>query len=79
MKDAAFARLNSQSGLTMRIAPHDVREWLRRHTQEIRDDLTPRAPPGIRGVLEKRLKAWSDGLPAADRELSGGDCSSRSG
>jgi hypothetical protein len=49
---------------------HDIREWLLCRAQQIRDDLTPRAPPGRRGLFERRLKAWSDGLPAADLEMN---------
>lgn len=52
---------------------HDIREWLRRRAQQIRDDLTPRAPPGGREAFARRLKAWSDGLPAADREMNAGN------
>ena len=59
-----------------RTEAHDIREWLRSHSRQIRDDLIPRAPPGDGGAFEKHvfethLKAWSDGLPAADRERNG--------
>jgi len=66
MRHAAFIWLKSRRGRVQTELP-DIRGWLRRHAQEIRDDLTPRAPPGLGDALERRLKAWSDGLPAADR------------
>jgi hypothetical protein len=68
MKSAAFALLNPQCGHAVQTERHDVREWLRCHEFVICDDRIPRAPPGMQGGGKERLKAWSDGLPAADRE-----------
>jgi len=69
MNRSSIARHWPPSPQGKRTEAHDLREWLRCRAQQIRDDLTPRAPPGGRGSFERRLKAWSDGLPAADREI----------
>ena len=72
MNRSSTARHWPPSPQGKRTVAHDIREWLRCRAQQIRDDLTPRAPPGGRGAFERRLKAWSDGLPAADREINTG-------